>query len=364
MGKLNLQGISFDAYKALDTKDNDTMYFITDKHCIYVRGALYSGRIEMVSQNPTSPEIGVVYIDTTTLEAKSWTGTGWNVLSKGFTTVISDTSDDTLIPTSKAVATYVTNKVAGVVGGSGTFVTAVSATGNGELKVDKGDVSNNVPLTNMVYSPTWNQSTKQLTLPVVGGTTLTLDLSKDLVVTNGKYNNDTQEIWLTIAEDGTYTDEDKLIKIPVGTLVDIYTGKSTNTANVTINGGNEISVDVKISTKEGNALEVDTENGGLYVNVPDDTTKVDKVGTGHSGELLTANAEGGMQLSGKTIGGNTIAATPNGNTIATEVAVKTYADGVAQNAVTTAASDATTKANAAESNARAYANTLITWNGW
>lgn len=364
MSKLNLQGISFDAYKALTTKDANTMYFITDQHCIYVRGALYSGRIETVSQTPTSPEIGVVYIDTTTLETKSWTGTGWNVLGKGFTTTITDSSDDSLLPTGKAVATYVTNKIAGVVGGSGTFVTAVTATGSGGLNVDKGDDSTVVPLTNMVYSPTWNQETKQLTLPVVGGTTLTLDLSKDLVVTNGKYNADTQEVWLTIAEDGTYTDADKLIKIPVGALVDIYTGASTNTANVTVNSENKISVDVKISTKEGNALEVDTENGGLYVNVPDDTTKVDKVGTGHSGELLTAKADGGMQLSGKTIGGNTIASTPNGNTIATEVAVKTYADGVAQNAVTTAASDATTKANAAESNAKAYANTLITWNGW
>ena len=35
-------------------------------------------------------------------------------------------------------------------------------------------------------------------------------------------------------------------------------------------------VDVKLSTKEGNALSIDSVNGGLYVSVPDDTTKIDK----------------------------------------------------------------------------------------
>lgn len=203
MAQLNLRGMNYEAYAALQTKDVNTMYFITDKNCIYVRGEMYGGRIEMVDATPATPEVGIVYIDRATLESKRWNGAAWDVLSKGYTATLTDGADDTVLPTAKAVATYVTNKVAGVVGGSGTFVTQIEATGNGGLMVSKGDDTSEVALTNMVYSPTWDQSTMQLTLPVVGGTALTLDLSKDLVVTNGKYNNDTQEIWLTIAEDGT-----------------------------------------------------------------------------------------------------------------------------------------------------------------
>ena len=94
----------------------------------------------------------------------------------------------------------------------------------------------------------------------------------------------------SIAVDGSYTNTEEVIKIPVSSLIDIYTGKNTSTATTTVSATNEISVDVKLSTKEGNALSIDSVNGGLYVSVPDDTTKIDKVTTGHANEILLANA--------------------------------------------------------------------------
>lgn len=48
-------------------------------------------------------------------------------------------------------------------------------------------------------------------------------------------------------------------------LIDTYTGEDSTSATTTVADG-KIKSEVKISTKEGNGLSVDTENGGLYVN--------------------------------------------------------------------------------------------------
>ena len=363
MGKLNLENISWASQNALQTKDADTLYFISDKNVIYARGAAYGTRTEVIPTDPVYPEMGVVYINTTTLESKIWNGTGYTPLSLGFTTTVSDDATNNILPTAKAVADFVDGKIAGVVGGNGTFVTSITANGNGGVTVAKGTESTDVTLTNTVYSPVWDSTLRKLTLPVAGGKSLEVDLSRDLVVKAGKYNDATDEIWLSIAEDGSYTDSASVIKIPVGELVDIYTGGTTSTATVTIGADRVVKVDVKISSKAGNSLSVDGENG-LYVTVPDDTTKANKVETGKTDELLVADATGDLKASGKKVGGSTLTAAPNANTVATELAVKTYADGVAQSAVSTAAGDATTKANTAESNAKAYADELITWKNW
>ena len=70
MALLKLHGINFEDQQLLETKDQDTMYFIQDKNCIYVKEKLYGGRIELVDTDPESPESGVVYINRSTLECK------------------------------------------------------------------------------------------------------------------------------------------------------------------------------------------------------------------------------------------------------------------------------------------------------
>lgn len=362
MGKLILQNTTWNEYQSLVTKDPNTMYFISDLHCIYIRNTLYSGRHEIVSADPASPEMGVVYINSSTLEAKVYTGSGYNIISKGFVTKISDSADNSVMPTAKAVADYVSDRIASVAGGSGIFVSSIAVNDNGTMTVSKGDESSTVTITNMVYNPSYNSETKQLNLPVAGGSTLTIDLSKDLVVTAGKYNEDTSEIWLTLSKDKTYTDESNLIKIPVANLIDVYTGSVTSTTTTTVGTGNKIAVDVKISSQAGNSLTI--KNDGLYVEVPDDTTKATKLGTGYTNNILVASSDGDIANSGVQIGTNVLSGTPDDDTVATEVAVKTYVDTVATNVLSTASSDATSKANTAESNAKSYADGLIVWNNW
>lgn len=360
MAKLTLEKISAIAYTEkvnTSTIDTQTIYWL-DNGTIYVGNSLYGGKISLITEDPQYPEQNTLYVNSTDFSAKVWNGVSWDTVAKGYTVNITDSSTDELMPTAKAVATYVQNKIADVAA-SGTGVTSLSYASNGQLAMTKDGTNSTIDLTGMTYSPTYDSATKKLTIPVVGSSALEVSLAQDTVVKAGKYNEDTDEIWLTIADDGSYDDETKLIKIPVSGLIDVYTGKATNTATTTVSATNEISVDVKISAESGNSLTA--KDDGLYVSVPSDTTKVNKVEAGHVDEIITATAEGDIKLSGTKVGGSTLASTPDATTVASEIAVKTYADAVAQNALSNAKTYTDSVGGTTLQSAKDYADGLITW---
>lgn len=148
-------------------------------------------------------------------------------------------------------------------------------------KVDSTAVATAIAnaLVGVVVTPTYDSETRTITLPnkKADGTTenLTINLGKDMVVKSGALDAKKENIELTLSNDD-------VVKIPVASLVDIYTGVSTNSVNVTVSEDNKISAEVKVSTKEGNAVQVVTEEGkeGIYVpqaQVMDISGKVDKV---------------------------------------------------------------------------------------
>ena len=363
MGKLSLEKISVSEYKkkvSVSEIDLKTIYWLDDG-TIYVGNNLYGGKVEIIESDPTFPEMNTIYVDKNTLQLKTFNGVSYDVISKGYTISLENTSSDDLVPTAKAVASYVQNKIQEVIE-SDSGITSISYLENGELSVTKDGETSTIPLNGMTYSPTYDEITRKLTIPIIGSSALEINFAKDTAVTAGKYNEDTNEIWLTLAEDKTYTDESKLIKIPAQGLIDIYTGKETNTTTTTVSETNEISVDVKISAESGNSLSVKSD--GLYVNVPSDTNKLDKVTTGHVDEIITANADGTVKVSGKSIGGDTLVPTPDSNTLATEVAVKSYANTVSATALSNAKTYADNGDTTTLSSAKEYADGLITWVNW
>lgn len=363
MAKLILEKISVADYASKvnsSTVDSQTIYWLNDG-TIYVGNKLYGGKISLISADPEYPEQNVLYLNSSTFAGKVWNGVSWDSVLKGYTVEIKDNSTDELIPTAKAVATYVQNKIAGVAA-SGTGVTSLSYKSNGQLSMTKDGTDSTIDLTGMTYSPTYDSTTKKLTIPVVGSSALEVSLAQDTVVKAGKYVEETDEIWLTIAEDGTYDDETMLIKIPVSGLIDVYKGKATNTATVTVSDENEISVDIKISAESGNSLSA--KEDGLYVSVPSDNSKVGKVEEGHVDEIITATADGNIKLSGTKVGGSTLATTPDAITVATEAGVKAYADSVGQSALSSAKTYADSKATTTLSDAKTYADGLVTWTNW
>ncbi|MBS6229353.1 MAG: hypothetical protein KH509_06265 [Clostridium sp.] len=76
-------------------------------------------------------------------------------------------------------------------------------------------------------------------------------------------------------------------------------------------------------TVEGIVTDLNASITKLEGDMP---KKLDKVAANKAAELVTAQADGTIAVSGKKIGGATLASTPNQNTVATEQAVKAYVD--------------------------------------
>lgn len=328
-------------YDALAPKELDTLYFTTDTLQIFKGNTEYTKSTKMVSALPASGQIqGVIYFRMSDYTMHIWNGTEFVQLNKKTATQIpaSATNDD--IPTSKAVADYVQAKIEAVEGVKGKFVTDVTYNA-GVLSVAKGDEPVTTTLTGVIHEPTYDATTRTIKLPVFGGDTLTIALGKDLVVTNGSYNAKDKNIELTITSGD-------VIKIPVGALVDIYVGVATSTATVTVSSDNKISVNVKVSAKANNSIVI--EEDGLYVAVPDAYTK--------------AETDAAIKKVQDSLGSHTKDATIH----ITAEERKTWNAKVSQEeltaakseAISTAAADATKKADAARDVAKAYADTLNT----
>lgn len=327
-------------YDTLTTKDTNTLYFLTDTLQIFKGSEEYTKSAKLVSALPTTGQIqGVVYINTTDFSAHIYNGAEFIQLNKTYATTIPDNPTDDTVPTTKAVATYVTNKIADVVG-VGTFVTDVTYTpASGKLSVAKGREPVDTVLTGVVNNPTYDSLTRTITLPVFGGDTLTIALGKDAFVESGSYNATTKSIDLVL----TSGDE---VSIPVGSLIDIYTGLATPSATVTVSSDNKISVNVKLSATANNQITI--EEDGLYVPLPDAYTKaeVDAKIKVVSDALAIHTNDTDIHV--------TAAQKTEWSAKATTEQVTAAKDA----AIAAAATDATTKANQALADAKNYADGL------
>lgn len=329
-------------YEGLQVKNNDTLYFLTDTLQIFKGASEYTKSCKLVSTLPESGQVqGIIYVRTSDFTLHVYNGTSYVQLNKAVVTAIpaSNASDEN-IPTTKAVADYVQSKIEAVTGGKGLFVTDVSYK-SGVLSVAKGDAPVTTTLTGVVHDAAYDADTRTITLPVFGGDALTINLGKDLVVTSGKYDAKAQEIQLTITSGD-------VIKIPVGSLIDIYTGLATSSAEVTVSDDNKISVNVKVSAKANNSITI--ENDGLYVAVPDAYTKAE------TNQKIKAVQDA---LDGHAADAVAHVTADERKTWNAKVSTDQLATAKSE-AIAAAATDATTKADAALASAKEYADGLNT----
>lgn len=343
MANVNFSFGKYADYKALEVKDAGTLYFTSDTHQLFKGPVEYTRSVRIVENLPSAEngEQGVFYVKTPQMTVHAFNGSDFIQVTKEIVTAIpaSGATDDN-IPSTKAVADYVSDKVAEVVGGKGVFVTDVTYNA-GVLSVAKGDAPVTTTLTGVVHTPTYDAETRTIKMPVFGGDELTINLGKDMVVKSGAYNAVTKEIELTISTG-------EVVKIPAAALVDVYTGGASKTASVTVSDKNVISVDVKVSAAENNNIEV--KEDGLYVANPDAYTKaqtdekikaVNDALSGHSGDKVAhITAE-------ERTAWNAKATTENVATAKSE-------------AISAAATDAQKKADAALGSAKEYAAGLNT----
>lgn len=102
-------------FLTLDSKDQDTLYIITDEQRLYLGDKCISGGI--YTSVPSLPGTGApntLYLNTTDGSVSYWNGTGYTVLVKPSATTISEGSTDNQFATAKAVYDYVTSKISGL----------------------------------------------------------------------------------------------------------------------------------------------------------------------------------------------------------------------------------------------------------
>ena len=100
-------------YADLGTKDQDTLYIITDARQIYKGDICLSGGIyKTVSAFPGTGEVNTLYVNTATGQVSYWNGSGYQTVVPATGKTISGTGDDTHLATTKAVVDYVATQVA------------------------------------------------------------------------------------------------------------------------------------------------------------------------------------------------------------------------------------------------------------
>lgn len=331
-------------YLALDKRDDDTLYFIEDTEQLFKGNKEYTkGVIVVASSLPTTGQRqGVIYVKKSDLTFWRYTGSAYEQLNKSYATAInsSNAASNNAVPTVKAVVDYLKAKIGEA--GKGIYIQDVSySEADKSIIVDKGNgvTPSYVPLKGLATTPTWDNTQRILTVPIVGADPLVVNFGRDMFVKKGTYNSKTQSIELTLTNDDVVT-------VPVGALVNIYTGTSSTTATVTVGSDNKIKATVRVSSKEGNQLQA-TDNG-LYV-APSDRYTNDEI------DIKFSNAQSALNTHTSD---KDIHITPEEREAWNAKVDTTDLAALKDTVLNSAASTAQTKANKALSDAKAYADGL------
>ena len=290
-------------YDALEAKNPNFLYFTSDT------GKLYKGSIDYTNQLATTASVGEsgtagkIYFETSTGMVKAFVGNAWKVISYPVTQEIDSTNASTAkLASEKAIVDFVEDMVGGdgVVASIEQKMNAGTAVA-GTLLVTKGDASTyDVALTGVATNPTWNAETRVLSIPVVGGTTITANIGKDIFLDPGEGKNyfdpDTKEIVLTLNDD---PDNPTVIRIPASALYNDYIGGTTNSGTVAIDGtSHTITFDLNINSSTANALSLDSN--GLMVDLGGYATTA-------SVETIRENLQGQIDATTATLSATTAA---------------------------------------------------------
>lgn len=252
-------------YLAISSKDPQTLYFCSDVQKFFVGAVDYTSAVRVVAARPATPAVDVLYYNTTSGIAEVFNGSTWVPITKVTINAIGAAPTNDEIATAKAVKDYVDAKmevISDVIGGDGLVVDVEAGMSPGTLKVTYGDDSDSeVTLTGVAHGVTYNSSTLVLTIPMVGGSPLVVNLPKDNFVESGEYDPLTEEIVLTLKDESE-------VRFAASDLIDIYTsGSGTNdTIQISVNSDNEISATFKIDTTTVLGIAAD---GKLTIDLSD-----------------------------------------------------------------------------------------------
>lgn len=306
---------------AASAKTDDKLFFLSDTQEIYRGTKPFTQAVTVFTEEPAAANraVGRLYVNGTTLEGKVWDGTNWKTVIQPVQSTLAKA--DTSKPVSgKAVADYVQAEIEAVTG-SGDLVSGLSYN-DGVITVTMADDSTStLDLDDVAFDLAYNSTTGLLQVKNANGTAIGTGINLDLerFVTSASYNAQTHKIILVFndAQDPVEIDVGDLIDTYTAeNSKDIKLTVTNNKfkAEAIIASGSGTGYDYT-----GNLLT--STDKGLYVAPVDLSGKVDKMTGATAGHIVTALANGNVQDSGLVAGGATIAATPNATTLITEAAV-------------------------------------------
>ena len=279
----------------IPSAENTNMYFIKDTKEIFRGNESFSGSVNLYTGELGSivnPAVNKLYVNSDTLQGSIYNGTSWvTVIRPVSDTVTTDGADPV---SSKAVISYVTAALESFSTSKDTIKDVDWDSTDVSLTITKGDGSTEIiDFDGIGVSLSYAKETGALTLLDKAGTQLgdAIQLDLERFVKSGEYDVDNKNIIL-------YFDDDKTekVEIPVGELIDIYTAEGDNAIDLSVGTGNVIKGTIKISSTDGNAIEV--KDDGLYVTPTDISGKIDKVDGAVEGNIATLAADGSLVDSG------------------------------------------------------------------
>lgn len=335
MAKVNFKAGTLAQWNT-SNKDTSTLYFITDAKKIYKGNVDVTESIVVTNASTFStPPVsgthfeGKLYVDITSFTVGMVSGSAWIILSPGY---ITDGTNWTPANSGKiATISAIESKFAELLSQN---LPDVSYS-NGTLTLGSGENTKTTQLTGIVSQPTYSDLV--LTLPVIGGDNVVVNLPKDNFVRSGHYEANAElpdggtgpALVLVVDSDEEPGGETEIV-IPAAELVQIMTANNTGKdITVTITENGVISASAKIDTATGNALV--TGENGLKVQIIDPSVVTDHiVFSGGNGTLkdsqLTVLTSGQM--------GNSATTVPVANVIATAISsAVSAAQGTLQDAI-------------------------------
>ena len=314
-------------FALLESKDPDTLYIITDEQRLYKGDICLSGGIyQTVDSFPGTGVINTLYVNTTTGEVAYWNGTGYQTVVPATGKTISGTGDNDHLATTKAVVDYVAAQI-------------------GELDVSA--------LAGRV-------DTLETEMDEVQGDITTIE--GQITTINGEGEGSIKK---ALSDAKAYTDSVASGKADVDHTheIDDVTGLQTAldgkaNAATTLEGYGITDAYTKTATDSAIAAAVAAAphlKRTIVEQLPEveeaDENTIYMVGTGAGSE--DSAYEEYMLINGafERIGTSDVDLT--------NYATKEYVDQAEADAISTAAADATQKANTAETNAKSYADGLI-----
>lgn len=308
MAKVNFSvAKTLSTYNGLPSKDTNTLYFITDAKKIYKGDIDVTSAVEIVTSfdstagsgniNLADAVEGKFYVNATTFEMRIKNGAAWVVMSPGYLTSggeWSQADNDAKLGTIGVIKTIIGQAIAAIAPG----VSYDNSTGT--LTVGESTAR----LTGVINGITYSSEQLQITVSKIDATgaptTETISLPKDNFVRSGRYESNwklpdppggTGPAIVLVVNDSAEGEGTEVV-IPAVSLVEVYTGGSTQNITVNVSEGNQITATAIIDPAEGNALV--SSATGLMVNISGKANTV----TATNGNVILADGTGNLKDGG------------------------------------------------------------------